>query len=163
MKGLRQPANLLTENSCPPIPTRCTVYGASTCEMWRHHLMIILPNQKASLIFAPTRVSSICCFQASKAPDAFARQTEDSGRRTHERYRGVCSAPVDPGGEVRGCSVGRILGMPETSPLVFTVATRRYMGFLELKKCFAKRGCFGYGGTFWCSDWHEIVILFPLH
>ena len=29
-KGLRQPANLPTENSRPLIPTRCTVYCAST-------------------------------------------------------------------------------------------------------------------------------------
>ena len=30
VKGLRQPANLPTENSRPPIPTRCTVYCAPT-------------------------------------------------------------------------------------------------------------------------------------
>ena len=123
--------------------------------------MIILPNQKAIPIFAPTRVSSISCFQASKAPDAFARKTEDSDRRTHEIYRGVCSAPVDPSGDARGCSVGCILGMPETSPFVFTVATRRCMGFLEIKKCFATQGCLGCGGIF-CSDWHEIFILLSL-
>ena len=30
MKGLRQPANLPTENSSPPIPTKCTIYYAPT-------------------------------------------------------------------------------------------------------------------------------------
>ena len=75
----------------------------------------------------------------------------------------MCSDTLDPGGEVRGCSVGCILGMPEISPSVFIAAASRHMGFLELKKCFFKRGCFGCGETFWCSDWHEIVILFPLH
>ena len=30
VKGLRQPANLPTENSRPPIPTRCTVHCAPT-------------------------------------------------------------------------------------------------------------------------------------
>ena len=30
VKGLRQPANLPTENSCLPIPTRCTMYCAPT-------------------------------------------------------------------------------------------------------------------------------------
>ena len=30
VKGLRQPANLPTENSCPPIPTRCTFYCTPT-------------------------------------------------------------------------------------------------------------------------------------
>ena len=38
-----------------------------------------------------------------------------------------------------------------------------YMGILELNKCFFMRGCFGCGEIFWCSDWHDIVILFPLH
>ena len=41
--------------------------------------------------------------------------------------------------------------------------TTKNMGFLELKKCFFKRGCFGCGDFFWCSDRHEIVFLFPLH
>ena len=35
VKGQRQPANLPTENSRPPIPTRCTIYCAPTCESWR--------------------------------------------------------------------------------------------------------------------------------
>ena len=48
-------------------------------------------------------------------------------------------------GEVRGCSVGCILSMPEISHSVFIAAASRYMGFLELKKCFFKRGCFGCG------------------
>ena len=51
------------------------------------------------------------------------------------------SDTVDPGGEVRGCSVGCILGMPEISPSVLIAAAIKYMGFLELKKCFFKRGC----------------------
>ena len=76
----------------------------------------------------------------------------------------MCSDTLDPGGEVRGCSVGCILGMPEIPPFVFIAASYLvYMRFLELKKCFFKRGCFGCGEIFWCSDWHEIVILFPLH
>ena len=39
VKGLRQPTNLPTENSRPPIPTRCTVYCAPTSEIWRHRLI----------------------------------------------------------------------------------------------------------------------------
>ena len=31
------------------------------------------------------------------------------------------------------------------------------MGFLELKKCFFRRGRFGCGEIVWCSEWHEIV------
>ena len=74
----------------------------------------------------------------------------------------MCSDPADPGGEVQICSVGCILAMPEMPPFVFVVAASRYMGFLALKKCFFKRGCFGCGGILWRSDWHKIVILFPL-
>ena len=44
----------------------------------------------------------------------------------------MCSDTLNPGGEVRGCSVGCILGMPEISPFVFIAAANRYMGFLEL-------------------------------
>ena len=47
---------------------------------------------------------------------------------------------------MRGCCVGCILGMPEISPSVFIAAASRHMGFLELKKCFFKRGRFGCGG-----------------
>ena len=43
----------------------------------------------------------------------------------NEEYRDTRSDPVDPGGEVRGCSVGRIVGMPEISHFVFTVAASR--------------------------------------
>ena len=31
----------------------------------------------------------------------------------------MCSDPLDPGGEVRGCSVGCTIAMPDTSTLVF--------------------------------------------
>ena len=58
----------------------------------------------------------------------------------------MCSDTLDPGGEVRGCSVGCIMGMPDISPSMFIAAACRYMGFLELNKCFFKRGCFGCGG-----------------
>ena len=69
----------------------------------------------------------------------------------------MCSDPVDPGGEVRSCYVGCILGMPEISPFVFIIAASRYMGFLELKKSFFKRGCLGCGGirVFLVSDKHD--------
>ena len=35
----------------------------------------------------------------------------------------MCSDTLNPGGEVRGCSVGCILGMPEISPFVFIAAS----------------------------------------
>ena len=43
----------------------------------------------------------------------------------------MCSDTLNPGGEVRGCSVGCILGMPEISPFVFIAAASRYMGAAE--------------------------------
>ena len=53
----------------------------------------------------------------------------------------MCSAPVDPGGEVRSCCVGCILGTPEISPFVFIVAASRYMVFLA-KEMFFQAGGF---------------------
>ena len=53
----------------------------------------------------------------------------------------MCSDTLNPGGEVRGFYVGCILDMPEISSLALIAAATRYMGFLELKKCFLKRGC----------------------
>ena len=54
----------------------------------------------------------------------------------------MCSDPVDPGWEVRGCFVGCILGMPEISPSVFIAAASKYMVFLELKKMLFQAGVF---------------------
>ena len=55
------------------------------------------------------------------------------------------SDTLNPGGEVRGCCVGYILGMPEISTFVFIAASYQLHGILKLKKCFFKRGCFGCG------------------
>ena len=52
----------------------------------------------------------------------------------------MCSDTLNPAGDVEICSVSCILGMPEISPFVFIEAARRYMGFLELKKCFSSGG-----------------------
>ena len=54
----------------------------------------------------------------------------------------MCSDTLNPGGEVLGCSVCCILGMPEISPFVFIAAASRYMGFLELNKCIFQAGVF---------------------
>ena len=90
--------------------------------------------------------TSTSFYQASRAPVAFVREKERSGKRTQEGRRGMCSDTLNPGGEVRGCCVGCILDMPEISPFVFIAEATRYMGFLELTKCFFKRRCFGCGG-----------------
>ena len=90
--------------------------------------------------------TSTSFYQASRAPVAFVREKERSGKRTQEGRRGMCSDTLNPGGEVRGCCVGCILDMPEISPFVLIAAATRYMGFLELNPCFFKRGCFRCGG-----------------
>ena len=81
-------------------------------------------------------------FRASRAPVATACETAQSGRCTQEGYRGMCSDSLDPGGKVRGCSVGCTLGMPEISPSVFIAAASKYMVFLELKKMLFQAGVF---------------------
>ena len=86
-------------------------------------------QEEASLIFDPTSATSTKKIQASRAPAAIARETEDSSRRTHEGYTGICSDPVDPGGEVRGCSVGCILRMSNVSPFVWVQLASPYGEF----------------------------------
>ena len=84
-------------------------------------------SRPASLIFDPTIECAISAsfFQASRAPVAFARDKEHSGRHTQEGRRGMCSDTLNPGGEVRGCCVGCMLGMPEISPFVFIAASNQ--------------------------------------
>ena len=106
--------------------------------------------------------TSTSFFQASRAPVAFAREKEHSGRHNQEGRRGKCSDALNLGREVRGCSVGCMLGMPEISPFVFTATATRYIGFLELKKCFIKRGVSGVADVSGVLM-HEIDIFFPLH
>ena len=73
------------------------------------------------------------------------------------------SDTLNHGVEVRGCCVGCILGMPEMSLSVFIAASYHLHGISRTKEMLFQAGVFGRGDFFWCSDWHEIVILFPLH
>ena len=73
------------------------------------------------------------------------------------------SDTLNPGGEVRGCSVGCILVMPEISPFVFIAASYQVHGISRTKEMLFQAGAFGVRRSLPCSDWHEIVILFPLH
>ena len=58
----------------------------------------------------------------------------------------MCSDPLDPGEEVRGCSVGCTLGMSDISPFRVTAALNVHREFPEIKSCIFKRVCFGCGG-----------------
>ena len=63
----------------------------------------------------------------------------------------MCSDTLNPRGEMRGCSVGCILGMPEMSPFVFNAAATRYMGFLELN-------AFLGGGVLGAAEFSGVLI-----
>ena len=146
VKGLRQPANNLpTENSRPPRNSH-QVYRL-VCSHLRSMASAVdqysssQPNQEASLIFDPTNATSTSFFQASRAPVAVAREAEDSSRRMHEGYRGMCSDPVYPGGEVRRYSVGCTIAMSDVSPFVWIQLAGPYrqgvsINFIKNKKCF---------------------------
>ena len=68
------------------------------------------------------------------------------------------------GGEVGVCSVGCMLGMPEISPFVSIAASYQLHGISRTKEMFFQAGVFWVWRNFLVfSDWHEIVIWFPLH
>ena len=46
----------------------------------------------------------------------------------------MCSDTLNPGGDVRGCCVGCILGMSDVSPFVFIAAATGYTGFYKKLK-----------------------------
>ena len=75
----------------------------------------------------------------------------------------MCSDTLDPGGEVRGCSAGCTIAMSDVSPFVWVQLAGPYRGFPEEKNCFLMWVCVGCGGIISCSDWHKIVLFFPLH
>ena len=81
-------------------------------------------------------------FGASRAPAAFAREKENSGRSTQEGRRGMCSDTLNPGGEVRGCCVGCILGMLDISPFVFIAASYQLNGISRTKEMLFQAGVF---------------------
>ena len=106
-------------------------------------------SQPASLIFDPTSECNLNkFFQASRAPVAFAREKEHSGRHTQEGRRGMCFDTHNPGGEVRGCCVCCILGMPEISPFVFIAASYQLHGISRTKQTFFQAGTIWVGRNF---------------
>ena len=54
----------------------------------------------------------------------------------------MCSDPLDPGREVRGCSAGCTLGMSDISPFRVAAALNVHrQGVSKTKKCIFKRVC----------------------
>ena len=50
---------------------------------------------------------------------------------------------LNPGGEVRGCCVGGILGMPEISQFLFIAASYQLNGISRTKEMVFQAGVFG--------------------
>ena len=87
------------------------------------------------------------CSSSKSTSRAIAREKEHSGRHPQKGCRGMCSDPLDPGGEVRGCSVGCTLGMSDISHFCVTAASNVHREFPELKECICKPVWFGCGGV----------------
>ena len=54
----------------------------------------------------------------------------------------MCYDTLNPGGEVRACCVGGILGMPEISPFVFIAASYQVHGIFRTKEMLFQAGVF---------------------
>ena len=54
----------------------------------------------------------------------------------------MCSDTLDPGGDVRGCCVGCILGMPEISQFVFIATSYQLHGISRHKEMIFLAGVF---------------------
>ena len=52
----------------------------------------------------------------------------------------MCFVTLDPGGEVRGCCVGCILGMPEIASVVFIAASYQLHGISRTKEMLSSSG-----------------------
>ena len=102
-----------------------------------------LIRKEASLIFDPTSECNLDkFFSTSRAPVAFAREKEHSGRHTQEGRRGMRSDTLNPDGEVRGCCVRCILGMPEISPFLFIAASYQLHGISRTEEMLFQAGVF---------------------
>ena len=60
----------------------------------------------------------------------------------------MCSDTLNPGGEMRGCSVGCMLGMPEMSPFVFIALSYQVHGISRTKEILVQAGVFGVNRNF---------------
>ena len=83
VKVLRQPANLPTKNSRPPIPTTCTVYCAPTGEIWRYQLMSKVAH---SLTSHSDHINNLSSFESARrhwSRDGALRHTYARGTSRH--------------------------------------------------------------------------------
>ena len=97
--------------------------------------------------FDPRAFQFQIIFQASDSTSrAIPRETERSGRHPQQGCRGMCSEPLDPGGEVRACSVRCTLRMSDMSHFRVPAACRSIWSFQHLKNAFFTRVCVGCGG-----------------
>ena len=88
-------------------------------------------SRPASLIFDPTSECNLNKFFSSfESASCICSRERNSGRHTQGGRGGMCSDTLNPGGEVRVCCVGCILGMPEISPFAFIAASYQLHGIL---------------------------------
>ena len=122
-------------------------------------------SQLASLIFDPTGECNLNKFffvLRERQLHLLARKSTPVDVRKRDVEACVLT-PLIPAGRCVGALWVACWACPTYHHLCLSQQATRYMGFLEQNTCFYKGGCFGCGEIFWCSDWHEIVILFPLH
>ena len=121
-------------------------------------------SRPTSLIFDPTSECDLNKFSSSFESASRICSREKRLRQTYARGTSRCVlTPAILAGRCVGAVWVAYWACQRYHHLCLSRQATSYMGFLELKKCFFKRGCFGCGDFFWCSDWHEIVMLFPLH
>ena len=121
-------------------------------------------SRPASLIFDPTSECNLNkFFQASRAPVAFSREKETPVDIRKRDVEACVLTPSILAGWCAGAVWVAYRACQRYHLLCLSQQATSYMGFLELMKRFLKRGCFGCAEFFWCPDWHEIVILLPLH
>ena len=100
-------------------------------------------SQPASLIFDPTSECNLTKFFSSfESASRICSRERKTPVDTQEGRRGMCSDTLYPGGEVRGCCMGCILGMPEISTFVFIAASYQLHEISRSKEMLFQAGVF---------------------
>ena len=103
-------------------------------------------SRPASLIFDPTSECNLNKFffeLRERQSHLLARKkTPVDIRKRDVEACSMCSDTLNPGGEVRGCCVGCILGTPDISSFVFIAASYQVHGISRTEEMFFQAGVF---------------------